>query len=116
VSSEMHLDAVIEPGWRYTLWSSLSKYGDALGGHERAIWEEYLQAVNGRHARCCHSIVSVCDRNSQSWECDGVTLSLSSEGELAGGSRSCEEARRKLQLHSWSTCHCQNTGKTESLG
>jgi len=38
--------------------------------------------------------------NSQPWEYDKVTLPLSSDGELADGSRSCMEARRKLRLHS----------------
>jgi len=37
---------------------------------------------------------------SQPWECDKVTLPLSSHGELAGGGRSCMEARQKLKLHS----------------
>jgi hypothetical protein len=38
--------------------------------------------------------------NSQPWECDNVTLTLSCHGELADGGRSCSEARRKLKLHS----------------
>jgi len=38
--------------------------------------------------------------NSQPWECDKVTLPLSSHGELADGGRSCMEACRKLKLHS----------------
>jgi len=38
--------------------------------------------------------------NSQLWECDKVTLPLSSHGEMADGGRLCMEARRKLKLHS----------------
>ena len=38
--------------------------------------------------------------NSQPWECDKVTLPLSSHGELADGCRLCMEAHRKLKLHS----------------
>jgi len=38
--------------------------------------------------------------NLQPWECDMVTLPLSSHGELADGGQSCKEARRKLKLHS----------------
>jgi len=39
-------------------------------------------------------------RRSMPWECDNVTLPLSSHGELADGGRSCREVRRKLNLHS----------------
>ena len=38
--------------------------------------------------------------NSQPWECDKVTLPLSSHGELADGGRSCMEACRKLTQYS----------------
>jgi len=38
--------------------------------------------------------------NSHPWECDKVTLPLSSHGELADGGRSCMEAHRRLKLHS----------------
>jgi len=37
---------------------------------------------------------------SQPWECDKVTLPLSSHGELADGGRLYMEAHRKLKLHS----------------
>jgi len=43
---------------------------------------------------------SVSYRNSKPWECDEVTLPLSSHGGLAGGSRSSKEACQKLKLHS----------------
>jgi len=42
----MHLEAVIERVWRCTWRLSSSEFGDALGGHDRAILEEYLEAVN----------------------------------------------------------------------
>jgi hypothetical protein len=38
--------------------------------------------------------------DSQTWECDKVSVSLSSHGELGDGGRSCKEARRKLKLYS----------------
>jgi len=38
--------------------------------------------------------------DSQTWERDKVTVSLSSHGKLADGGRSCKEACRKLKLHS----------------
>jgi len=38
--------------------------------------------------------------NSQPWECDEMTLPLSSYGALAGGDQSWKEARQKLKLHS----------------
>jgi len=60
--------------------------------------DKYLKAVNGWCAGCSDSIHQLVD--SQKWECDKVTLSLSSPGELADGSQSCRKARRKLKLHS----------------
>jgi len=60
--------------------------------------DEYLEAVDGRRAQCRDSIHQLV--NSQLWECDNVTLPLSSHGELADGGRSCREVRRKLKLHS----------------
>jgi hypothetical protein len=36
----------------------------------------------------------------QMWECDQVTVSLRSDGELADGGRSGKEAHQKLKLHS----------------
>jgi len=45
-----------------------------------------MEEVDRRHAGCCDSIHQLV--NSQPWECDEVTLPLSSHGELAGGGRS----------------------------
>ena len=45
-----------------------------------------------------------------------MTLPWSSRGELADGSRSCREARRKLKLHSGSTRNHENEWKTNNLG
>jgi len=74
-NSEMHLEAVIEQVWRCTWWRSI---GGTPGADTLSI--SYLV-------------------NSLPWECDKVTLPLGSHGELAGGGRSCSEARRKLKLH-----------------
>jgi len=38
--------------------------------------------------------------DSQTWECQKVTVPLSSNGQLADGGRMCREARQKLKLHS----------------
>jgi len=77
-------------------WSS--EFGYALAGHDGARSGEYLKAVDRRRAGCWDSIHQLV--NSQPWKYDEVTLALSSHGELAGGGRSCREARRKLKLHS----------------
>jgi len=97
-SLEIHLVAVIERVWRCTwrMWSS--EFGDALGGQDEVRLDEYLEAVDGRCARCWDSIHQLV--NSQPWECDNVTLLLGSHGELADVGRSCREVRRKLKLHS----------------
>jgi len=50
-----------------------------------------------RRAGCCNSIHQLV--NLQLWECDEVTLPLSSHGELAGGGQSRTEVRWKLKLH-----------------
>jgi len=73
-----------------------------FGGRNRASLDEYWEAVDGRHAGCWDSVHQLFD--SQPWECDKVTLSLSSHGDLADGGRSCREARRKLKLHSEVDC------------
>jgi len=97
-SLDIHLVAVIERVWRCTwrLWSS--EFGDALGGRDEVRLDEYLEAVDGRLARCWDSIHQLV--NSQPWECDNVTFPLSSQGELADGGRLCREVRRMLKLHS----------------
>ena len=76
----------------------MSELRDALGGHDRARLYEYLEAVEGWRARCRDSSHQIVDL--QPWECDNVTLPLSSHGELADGGRSCREVRRKLKQHS----------------
>jgi len=110
VTSRMHLEAVIERVWRCTwrprsgwtercTWRSWSsEFEDALAGHDWARSGDYLEAVDRRRAGCWDSILQLV--NSQPWEYDEVTLPLISHGELAGGGRSCREARRKLNLHS----------------
>jgi len=45
-----NLQAVFEPVWRYTWRLRSSELGDALGGRDRASLDEYLEAVDGRHA------------------------------------------------------------------
>jgi len=96
-SLEIHLVAVIERVWRCTwrLWST--EFGDALGGRDEVRLDEYLEAVDGRRARCWDSIHQLV--NLQPWECDKVTLPLTSHGELADGGRSCRGVRRKVKLH-----------------
>ena len=53
MNSEMHLAAIIERVWRYTWRITSSQFGDALGGHDRARLEEYLEAANGRQSMGC---------------------------------------------------------------
>jgi hypothetical protein len=76
----------------------LSEIGDALGGHDGARLEEYLEVVDERCAVCYHSISLLV--NTHQWEHDKVTLPLNSHGELDDGSQSYKEARWKLKLHS----------------
>jgi len=45
-SCEIPFEAVIERVWRYTWRVRSSEFGDALGGHDRARLEQYLEAVN----------------------------------------------------------------------
>jgi len=90
----MNLEAVIERVWRY-----------ALGAHDDAnleaiierVWTgTWRQSMDGSPGAETHSSV-----NSQPWDCDEVTVPLSSHGELADGGRSCREEHQKLKLHSW---------------
>jgi len=89
----------------------LSKFGDALGGRDRASFDLHLVAVIERDwmstwrqsmdgapvaVTVSHELV-----NSQPWDCDKVTLTLSTHGALADGGRSYLEAPRNLKLHSW---------------
>jgi len=48
VNSEMHMEAMIDRVWRYSWRPRSSKFGDALGGRDRASLKEYLEAVDGR--------------------------------------------------------------------
>jgi len=50
MNSEMHLEAVIDRVWRYTLRPRSSEFGDALGGPDRASLDEYLEAVDRQRA------------------------------------------------------------------
>jgi len=50
-----------------------------------------MEAVDGRSAGCGDSINHQFV-NSQLWEWNKKTLTLSSDGDLAGGGRSCREA------------------------
>jgi len=96
-NDHVNLEAVIERVWRcsWRLW--LSEFGDALGGRDRARLDEYLEVLHGWRAGCWDSIKQLV--NSQPWECENVTLLLSSHGELADGGRWCREVCRKLKLH-----------------
>jgi len=125
VNSAIHLEAIMERecrgtqrtwmcehGWhnRVTLdvymeafivqtrrrWSSYHKH--ALQGCNWVNSGEYLAVVNGRCTGCRDCIHQVV--NFQLWECDEMTLPLTSHGELAGGSQSCRKACQKLKLHS----------------
>jgi len=66
----------------------LSEIGEVLGGSR---WEAHRML--GLYSLFSYSIL-------QPWECDKVTLPLSSHGELAGGGWSYKEAHQKLKLHS----------------
>jgi len=88
VNSEMHLHAVIVRVWRCT-WRPLSS---VIGGVLEGGWYDARQVL-----RLCSSVSY---SNWQPSGCDEVSLPLSSNGELAGGSRSCKEARRKFKLQS----------------
>ena len=65
----------------------MSEFGDALGARDQVRLDEYLEVVDGQRARFRDSIHQLV--NSQPWECDNVTLPLSSHGELAAGGQSC---------------------------
>jgi hypothetical protein len=81
-----NLDAVIGRGWRCTWGPQSSELRDASGGHDRARLKEYLEEVDRRRTGFCDSIHQLV--NSQLWECDEVTLPLSSYRELADGGQS----------------------------
>ena len=74
-SLEMHMEAVIVRNWT-------------------GSWRRSMDSAPGAET-VFHSLV-----NSQLWECDKVTLPLSSHGELADGGRLCMPASRMLKLHS----------------
>jgi len=97
-SLKINLQAVIERVWIYTWRPWLSEFGDTLGGRDQARLDGYLEAVDGRRAGCWDSMHQLV--NSQPWECDKVSLLMSSHGELADEGRSCREARQKHKLHS----------------
>jgi hypothetical protein len=80
----MHLEGVIEQVWRCT-WRPCS---GGFGNRNRPSLDEYWEAVDGRCSGCGDSFHQLV--NSPPWECDNVTLTLSSHG----------EAHRKLKLHS----------------
>ena len=61
-------------------------------------WDEYLEVNDEWHARCRDSIHQLV--NLQPCDCDKLTLSLSSHGELADGGQSYKQAPWKLRLHS----------------
>jgi len=97
-SLQIRLEAVIERVWRNTWRPWWSEFGDELGGRNRASLDGYWEAVDGRRAGCwdCqHQLV-----NSQPWECDKVTVPVSSHGELADSGWLCREACQMLKLHS----------------
>jgi len=87
VNLEMGSEIVIEGVWRCT-----------CGGRNGVSLDEDLEAVDGWRTGCRYSLHQLV--NSQLWECDKVTLPLSSHGELAYSGRSYRESRRKLKLHS----------------
>jgi len=100
-----NLDDVIRRVWRP--W--LKEHRDALQGCDRVSLEmhlnakingrleQYLEAVNGRHARCWHCIDQFV--YLQLWECDVVTLNSSSPGEQPRGGQFRREPCQKLKLH-----------------
>jgi len=48
----MRSEAIIERVWKYTWWRRSSEIGDTHGGHDRVGLDKYLEAINGRRARC----------------------------------------------------------------
>jgi len=138
---DVHLEMTIEWTQRYTQRPWLSKFSDALWGHDWAIWrctwrpwssevgdehlgrdwvslemrawrpwscelggrnrvslDKYREVHDEREGWCWDSFHQHC--NSQPWDCDKVTLPLTSHGELADCDQSCREANRKLKIHS----------------
>ena len=91
------LAGIIERVLRYTWRPWSSEFGDAHGGHDCARLDQCFEAVDWRRAGCWDSIHLLV--NSQPWECDNVTLPLSSRGVLGDAVRSCREVRRKPKPH-----------------
>jgi len=94
VCMEIHVEALIEQVWRWTWRPWSSEFGDTLGGCDWARLDNYLEAVDGRHARCWDSFHQLVNLQP-----DKVTIPLSSHGELADGRRLCRDARWELKLH-----------------
>jgi hypothetical protein len=98
---EALIERVLRCTWRRRSWELGGRDRASLemhfGGGDRARLDDDLEAVDGRRTRCSDSIHQVVD--SQTWECDKVTLPLSSHGELADGGQLCMKACRKLKLH-----------------
>jgi len=90
----MHLEAVIVRTWRPNRASLDIDLEAVIERDWMSTWRRSMDGAPGAET-VFHQLV-----NSQPWECDKVTLPLSSHGELADGGRSCMEARRKLKLHS----------------
>jgi len=110
----MRWEAVFEWTNRCTASPWLSEFGDELGGHDRATLEEYLEALDRRCTGCWDCIYHLV--NSQLWECDEVTLPLSSlmESSLVTVDlvRSNTESWDNIQ---GSNRSCENGGKTDNL-
>jgi hypothetical protein len=103
-SWEMHLEALIKGVWRCTsrLWSrqigGVHRGGRSGGGQWAVVdarctgwWDSILQLVN-----------------SESWECDKVTVPLKFYGELAGGSQSVGRPTKTWIYIQGSTCNHVN--------
>jgi hypothetical protein len=61
----------------------LREFADAHGGLDSARLKEDLEDADRRSAGCCKSINQLVI--SQPWECDKLSLPLSSNEEMAGG-------------------------------
>jgi len=110
----MHLQAVIERVWKCTWRPWSSEFDDALGRHHQARVEEYLEAVNRRHTGCWHSIHPLV--NSQPWECDEVTLPLSSHGGMAVAVDHFGRHAKHWSYILWSTPNRGNVRKNDDPG
>jgi hypothetical protein len=87
------LKSIIVGDWRFS-WRPWSYDLQGCYGVSR---DEYLQAVDGRHAGCCDSIHPLV--NLQWWECHKVSLPVSSHGELADCGQLCRDVRWRLEPH-----------------